>query len=129
MPPADALYGFLGPTGYFPTVPIVPLPRYAELAQEAGALFDSGSYDHAVILAQTSCEVLVGEAITDILAALEETAGAQFARYWFQKNGQTPSLKDQRAQQLWTSLTGDTIQGHDWTRRFVSSSGPVTHAG
>jgi hypothetical protein len=114
LPPAEALYGFLGPTGYFPTTPIIEPPRYAQLAQDARDLFDAGSHDYAVIAAQTSCEVLVYEAITDILAALQDAPGADFARGWFKKYGQPPSLRDQRLQQLWTSLTADAIQGHDW---------------
>jgi hypothetical protein len=114
LPPADALYGFLGRTGYFPTIPVVPLPRHVELGQRAHKLFDDGKYEYAVVTAQTACERLVFEGINELLDAQGESPISEFARSWFERSSRTPSLKDDRLQELWTALTGDKIQKQDW---------------
>jgi hypothetical protein len=118
LPPADALYGFLGRTGYFPTIPVVAPLRHVELGQNAHKLFDDGTYDYAVVTTQTACELLVFDGITELLEAQGESPVADFARSWFEKSGRTPSLKDDRLRELWTLLTGDKVQEQDWWHAY-----------
>lgn len=118
LPPADALYGFLGHTGYFPTIPVVALPRHVELGQRAHKLFSDSVYEYAVVAAQTACEQLVFDGINELLEAQEESPTVDFARVWFERSSRTPSLKDDRLQELWTLLTGDKVQEQDWWRAY-----------
>ncbi len=118
LPSADALYGFLGRTGHFPTIPVVPPPRHVELGRRARKLFDDGAHDYAVVAAQTACERLVFDGITELLDAQGESPAADFTRLWFERSSRTPSLKDDRLQELWTLLTGDKIQEQDWWHAY-----------
>lgn len=118
LPPADALYGFLGRTGHFPTIPVVPPPRHVELGHRAHKLFDGDEYEYAVVAAQTACERLVFDGINELLEAQGESPAADFARLWFERSSRTPSLKDDRLQELWTLLTGDKVQEQDWWHAY-----------
>lgn len=110
---AEPLYGFLGATGNYPTVPIPVPARHEELARRAEALFAEGAYDFVVVTAQTACERLVFDGINELIDAHSGTPTGEFARTWFGRNGQTPSLRDDRLQDLWTALTGDEVQKQD----------------
>lgn len=126
------LYGFLGPTGHFPTIPVVPPPRHVELAQRAQQLFDNGMLDYAVVAAQTACELLVFDAITELLVAQGESASANFARHWFDTSSQTQSLNDDRLQRLWTFLTGDKAQSQVWWdayKKHIGRRHGIVHRG
>jgi hypothetical protein len=115
LPVAEPLYGFLGRTGHYPIDPIQPPPRYVALRQRAQNLLDEGSYDYAVIAAQTACEVLTFEAITDLLKLSSEGGSTlSFATAWFEKNNRTPSLRDDRLRDLWNALAADQIQEARW---------------
>jgi hypothetical protein len=111
---AEPLYGFLGPTGYFPTTPIAEPARHEELAQRAEKLFAEGVYDYAVVAAQTSCERMVFDGITELIESNGDTATGDMARAWFDQCGQAPSMRDERLQKLWTVLTGDKVQEKPW---------------
>lgn len=113
LPPAEALYGFLGRTGTFPSVPIQAPARWAELARRARQLVDDGSYDYAVVAAQTACEVLAFDAITDLPKSSGGSA-LPFANAWFQKHSRTPSLVEDWQRDLWNALAGDEIQRTTW---------------
>lgn len=63
------------------------------------------------------------DGITELLDGQDESASADFAREWFKKNGQPPSLKNERLQQLWTLLTGDEVQKQDWWKAYTEHVG------
>ncbi len=124
LPHAEPLYGFLGPTGYFPTTPL-PLrsPRHIELAQQARQLFDAGSYDYAVVAAQTACEVMAFDAINELLTAGSGAVTLLFASRWFAKNNKTPSLNEDRLRDLWNALAEDEIQSTEWWASYKDHLG------
>jgi hypothetical protein len=65
--------------------------------------------------AQTACEVLALEAITDLLK-LSSSNGSTlaFATAWFAKNKRATSFRDERQRDLWNALAADRIQGAKW---------------
>lgn len=75
---------------------------------------DGGSYDYTVVAAQTACEVLVLETLTDLLKLTSGGSALPFATAWFEKNNRTPSLRDERLRDLWNALAADQIQETEW---------------
>jgi hypothetical protein len=108
LPPAKALYGFLGPTGQFRQPPRAR-PAHERLAFRATELFDQGSYDYAVVAAQTACEVLVFESMTELLGIGGGPGAEIFTRSWFPKQ-KSHTLKEEAVRDLWNALTEDEIQ-------------------
>jgi hypothetical protein len=113
LQPAEPLYGFLGPTGQFPSIPVVSPPRHVELERRAQQLLEQGSYEYAVVAAQTACEVMAFEAITELLKAEGEATPLHFAKRWFSAN-RTFALKEDKQRDLWNVLAGDEIQKAPW---------------
>jgi hypothetical protein len=117
LPPADALYGFLGRSGPLPPTAPEPPPRHVELAKRAQRLFDDGTYDFAIVAAQTSCEIFAFDAISELLEACEEGVPRRFTSSWFEKS-RTHSLAEETLRDLWNALAEDTIQKEPWWESY-----------
>ena len=100
LSPAEALYGFIRPLGPFP-------PEHVKFAERARRLLGKGTYDYAIVAAQTSCELITATAIAELRAVREEPREPEFANRWFDRRGRALNLLDSRLRRYWNALAED----------------------
>jgi HEPN domain-containing protein len=112
LPPHDPPYASLQP----PWPGRQPQFRHQARLERAHDLLDRGEWDLAVVVAQTSVEVLIAQVISDRLQAigdhLEENQLPPL-RTNLTRNVKTYSLNDDPTRELWDDLMEDTIKQVD----------------
>jgi hypothetical protein len=105
-------------------------PRDFELLTIAGEFIHAKRFDYAVIAVQTAVEIYVEQRLAMILewrnlGPLGEVITRTLLRPPY-------NLRDDRSRTLWTSLTRDEIQRHEWWQRYtkhVDRRNAVVHRG
>jgi hypothetical protein len=126
---AEPLYAMVSSTDEVLTAAFAPVGQttFMHHVQRARELFDHAEYDLAVVVAQTSCEALVQEAITQLLGEPidDEPASATTLRSWWQGSRQDGALaSDGLTRDLWNALAGDEIQQqHAWWAKYKAHTG------
>lgn len=108
LPPHQPPYSNLQP----PWPGRQPQFRHEVLLERAQLLLDSGEWALAVVVAQTACEVLIAQILSDRLQVIGDRLG-EFQlpplRTSLIGHVKTYSLNDDRTRQLWDDLMEDTI--------------------
>jgi hypothetical protein len=114
--PAEPLYAMVNSTDDALTAAFTPVgsdTAFFRHVKKARDLFDVGDYDLAVVVAQTSCEVLTQAAITQLIGdpVEGEPTSARVLRSWWQTRVQPCAMTaDDRVRELWNALAGEEIQ-------------------
>jgi hypothetical protein len=126
--PAEPLYAMVSSPDDVLTAAFAPVGETAFMrhVQRARDLFDAAEYDLAVVVAQTSCEVLVQEAITQLLGGPVdgEPPSSRTLRTWWQGARQDGALaSDGLVRDLWNALAGEEIQRRGWWTDYKNHTG------
>jgi hypothetical protein len=112
-----------------------PQFRHQVLLERAQDLLDRGDWDLAIVVAQTACEILIAQVISDRLQVIgDKLEEVQLPPLRTNLIGQvkTYSLNDDRTRQLWDDLMQDTITRADVWREYkdhVKLRHGVVHGG